>query len=298
MYWKRKYRIRFPDLGLELNNLDDEKDALTINFEINKDITQESNKSKVTIYNLSQETISKIEKADTKVEIYLGYRDEGGAIHAFSGSVIESVTKDDGKDVTTELTLSDGQVALRDTVVSLNFAEGTSARTIVQTLANEMGLPIIFGEGVNFQSYPDGYSCVGKAADAMTEVCKANGLTWSIQNEIITIILNGGVTQNKGLVFSASSGLIGSPERIVKSRPKEDKTPPKRKRKQQAKKEKPEKKAGWKIKVLLSPSLNAGDAVKLESRLKSGWFRVESIRHSGSSTSGDWTSEIELVEGL
>ena len=298
MFWKRKYRIKFPELGLEFDNLDDEKDAVTISFEINKDVTQESNKSKITILNLSRETITKIEKADTKVEIYLGYKENGGALHAFSGSVIESVSKDDGKDVTTELTLSDGQVALRDTVVSLNFVEGTSARTIVQTLANEMSLPIIFGEGVNFQSYPDGYSFVGKAKDAMTEVCKANSLTWSIQNEIITIILNGGVTASRALVFSADSGLIGSPERIIKSRPKEDKNPPKRKRKQQAKKEKPEKKAGWKIKVLLSPSLNAGDAVKLESRLKSGWFRVESIKHSGNSVSGDWTSEIELVEGL
>ena len=297
-YWKRKYKIKFPDLGLEYSNENDEKDALHISFDIDKDVTQESNKSKLTIINLSEENIRKIEKADTKVEIYAGYKENGGAVHMFSGTVIQCSSKDDGKDVTTELELSDGQVALRDTVISLTFAQGTSAATIVQTLANEMGLPLFLGEGVEFQSYPNGYSYVGHAADAMTEVCKANQLTWSIQNEIITIILHGGIAANRGIVFSPSSGLIGSPERIIQSRPKEDKTTPKRKRKQSAKKEKPDKKAGWKINVLLSPTVNAGDAVKVESRMINGWFRVESVKHKGDSVSGDWSTELELVEGL
>lgn len=296
--WKRIYKIKFPDLGIEYTNEDDLKDALNISFEVNKDVTQESNKTKLTILNLSEESIKKIEKADTKVEIYAGYKENGGAVHIFSGSVVECVSKDNGTDVTTELTLSDGQIALRDTIVSENFIEGTSASTIVQTLANEMGLPLFLGEGVEFQSYPEGYSFVGHAKDALTEVCRANQLTWSIQNGIITIILDGGITTSRGIVFSPSSGLIGSPERIIKSRPKEDKTTPKRKRKQQSKKEKPDKKAGWKIKVLLSPTVNAGDAVKVESREISGWFRVESINHKGDSSSGEWISELELVEGI
>ena len=64
----------------------------------------------------------------------------------------------------------------------MNFSQGTSAGTIVQSLASEMELPLFLGEGVEFQSYPDGYSFVGYAKDALTEICKANQLTWSIQN--------------------------------------------------------------------------------------------------------------------
>ena len=298
LYWKRQYRIRFPDLGISFDNIDEEKNALTISFDIDKDVTQESNKAKLKIMNLADEDIRKIEKADTKVEIYAGYKDNGGTVHMFSGTVISAKTKDDGKDVTTELTLSDGQVALRDTVVSLSFAPGTSAKTIIETLANEMGLPVVYGKDVDFLGYADGYSCVGAAKSAMTEVCRANRLTWSIQNGIITIILDGGITENRGFVFSPSSGLIGSPERIVKSRPKEDKTTEKRKRKQKTKKEKPDKKAGWKINVLLSPTVNAGDAVKVESRLISGWFRVETVKHTGNLIGGEWATELELIEGL
>ena len=295
-YWKRQYKIRFPDLDLEYNNFDDEKDSLHISFEVVKDVSDKSNKTKLKIINLSEESIRKIEKADTKVEIYAGYKELGGAMHIFSGTVISCKSKDTLKDVETELELSDGQVALRDTVVSMNFAPGTDARNIVSRLAGEMGLPVTFGKDVTFESYPDGYSCVGAARDALTEVCNANGLTWSIQNGIISVILSGGTSVDSGIVFSASSGLIGSPERIIESRAKEDKETPKRKRTQKSKKEKPDKKAGWKIRALLTPSLNAGDAVKVESRLISGWFRVESIKHSGDSVSGDWTSEIELIE--
>ena len=297
-YWKRQYRIRFPDLDLEYNNFDDEKEALHISFEVDKDVSEESNKSKLTILNLSDESIRKIEKADTKVEIYAGYKELGGAMHVFSGTVVKCEAKDDGTDVTVEMELSDGQTALRDTVVSMNFKPGTSGKNIVQSLSNEMGLPIVFGENVTFESYPDGYSCVGLARNAMTEVCKANGLSWSVQNGIVSIILNGGTTVSRGIVFSPSSGLIGSPERIIKARPKENKNTPKRKRKQKAKKEKPEKNAGWRIRVLLTPTVNAGDAVKVESRMITGWFRCETIKHTGDSLNGEWITEIELVEGI
>ena len=297
-YWKRRFKIKFPDLNLVYTNEDAEKDAVTMYFDVNKDVTQETNKSKLTIINLANETIRRIEKADTKVEIYAGYEEALGAAHLFSGTVIEAVSKDNGKEVELELTLSDGQVAIRDTECSLSFPPGTNGETVVKVLSAEMGLPIVYGEGAHFQSYPDGYSCIGKAKNAMTEVCEGNRLTWSIQNGVIVIILDGGITQNRGIVFSPSTGLIGSPERIVQSRPKEDKSTSKRKRVQKAKKEKPEKKAGWKVKVLLSPSVNAGDAVKIESRMISGWFRVESVKHSGSSVDGDWITELELVEGL
>ncbi len=71
-YWKRRFKIKFPDLNLVYTNEDAEKDAVTMSFDVNKDVTQETNKSKLTIINLANETIRRIEKADTKVEIYAG----------------------------------------------------------------------------------------------------------------------------------------------------------------------------------------------------------------------------------
>ena len=297
--WKRQYRLHFPDLGFSFDNLDEEQAGLKVSFKIDKDLTQESNKPELKIWNLTDATREKIEKADTKLEIYAGYRDAGGPVKIYTGTVLQSETKDEGKDVVTELKLGDGADSLRDSVVSLSFPPDTSGRKIADTIAGEMGLTISYAQDVAMETFKNGYSFVGSARSAMTEVLYAFGCDWSIQNGIIQVIMAGGTFTDRGIVFAADSGLIGSPTRINKAKPNEDKENSKGKRRRQSKQTKPEKKAGWEINTLLAPSVNPGDAVKVESRMIKGWFRVESISHVGDSYGGgQWQSKIQLIEGL
>lgn len=290
MQWNRQYKIKFPEINREYAN------TLKIAFEVNKDSTKETNKSTLTIWNLSDESRNQIEVADRKVEIWAGYKDNSGPVRMFVGSVIEVETSDDGKDVTTKLTLSDGQIAIRDSVISVSFAPGIGGATVVKYIADGMGLPVEYGEDVQLASYENGYSFAGKGGDALTAICNANGCEWSIQNEIIQIVLKGRAKTKRGLVFAADSGLIGSPERLIKAPKKEAKKTTKRK--QKVAKGKVESQAGWKIKTLLAPTLLPGDAVKVESRRITGWFKVESVKHAGDTHEGDWTSEIKLIERL
>ncbi len=288
-FWKQTYRINFPKLNKSFEN------NLKINFSIEKDTTKESNKSKLEIYNLSESSRKAIEVADNEVEIYAGYED--GAVLCFRGTVTYGYTKDSGTECITSLDLADGTVALRDSYCSLSYAPGTSAKTIIQRCATEMGVPVVYGDDVGeLENYKNGFSFIGQAPECLTEVCNALGLSWSIQNNILNIILAGGTATNRGLVFSAQSGLIGLPERIVQAEYKSNKTTPKRKAKQKAKKEEPRKKAGWRIETLLVPSVNPGDMVKVESRIITGWFRVEKVRHSGEYNGQRWNSEMDLIE--
>lgn len=288
-FWKQAYRINFPKLNKSFEN------NLKINFQIEKDTTKESNKSKLEIYNLSESSRKAIEVADNEVEIYAGYED--GAVLCFRGTVTYGYTKDSGTECITSLDLADGTVALRDSYCSLSYAPGTSAKTIIQRCATEMGVPVVYGDDVGeLENYKNGFSFYGQAPECLTEVCNALGLSWSIQNNILNIILAGGTATNRGLVFSAQSGLVGLPERIVQAEYKSNKTTPKRKAKQKAKKEEPRKKAGWRIETLLVPSVNPGDMVKVESRIITGWFRVEKVRHSGEYNGQRWSSEMDLIE--
>lgn len=297
--WKRQYRLHFPDLGFSFDNIDDETEGLKISFKIDKDVSQESNKTELKIWNLKEETRQKIEKADTKLELYAGYKDNGGPVKIYTGSVLVSETKDEGKDVVTELKLGDGADSLRDTVVSISFPPGTDGRKITNTLAGEMGLTISYAQDVVTEAFRNGFSYAGHAKDAMTDVLNAFGCDWSIQNGIIQVIMAGGTFADRGIVFSPSTGLIGSPKRINQAKPSEDKESSKGKSRRQSKKTRPEKKAGWEITTLLAPSVGPGDAVKVESRVTSGWFRVESISHAGDSYGGgQWESKIQLIEGL
>lgn len=299
LLWKRQYRVLFPDLGFSFDNLDETTEGLKISFQVDKDLTQKTNKTVLKIWNLSDDTRAKIEKPDTLLEIYAGYKDNGGPVKVFRGYVIQAVTKDEGKDVQTELRLGDGETAVRDSIVSLSFPPDTAGRKVTDTIAGEMGLTVSYGSNVTMETFKNGYSFTGYAADAMTEVCNAFGCDWSIQNGILQIIMAGGTFADRGIVFSPSSGLIGSPARVVKSKPSEDRETNEQKRRRQEQKEKPEKRAGWEITTLLTPSVNPGDSVKVESRMASGWFRVEKVTHAGDSYGGgDWNSKFELIEGL
>lgn len=290
-YWKQVYKINFPKLNITFEN------NLHIGFQIDKDTTKESNKAKLEIYNLSDATRKKIEVPDTEVEIYAGYEKAGGAILAFKGSVTYGFTRDAGTDCITTLDLADGTVAMRDSYCSLSYAPGTSAKTIVQRCANEMGVPVVYGDDVGeLESYKNGFSYYGQADGALTEICNALGLSWSIQNNILNVILAGGTSTNRGLVFSPQSGLVGVPERIVQAEYKSNKSNPKKTAKKKAKKEKPRKKAGWKIQTLLVPSVNPADMVKVESKWIAGWFRVEKVSHRGDYNGTNWQSSMELIE--
>jgi len=297
----RQYRVVFPDLNFEFTNISNEdpmrtQDALHIAFKIEKDLTKETNKCTLTLWNVSDETYGKITEADTKVEIYAGYAYTGRVMRVFVGTVTDFEMKSNDNDLEIELKLSDGQIAVRDTMVSLSFPEGTYGTEIIQSIANQMGLPVIYGADVSLGAYWAGYSFVGAGAEALTEICGAFGVDWSIQNEIIQIVLNGGYAEQNGFVFSADSGLIGSPEKLVRASPKADKETAKKKKRKMTKKAKLHKYSGWKIKTLMTPSINPADYVKIESRLVNGWFKVEKAAHHGDSEGGDWFSEFELLD--
>jgi len=271
---------------------------LRMSFDIDKDLTQQTNKCNVKIYNLAPETRKKVERPDSVCILEVGYSEDVGLRRIFLGAITQAWTGTQGADAVTELEMSDGQVAIRDSVVSVGYSAGTNGSKVVQDIAAQMGLILHIAADVAFADYPNGYSYAGYAKTALDKVCDAAGATWSIQNNELQIIMGGGTTGIRALVFSADSGLIGSPERIVKGvkRADSDGEESKKKKRKVKKKDKKEKKAGWKIKSLLAPTLNPGDAVRVESITVTGWFRVETLKHGGDTHGNEWYSEQELIE--
>ena len=271
---------------------------LRISFDIDKDLTQQTNKCNVKIYNLAPETRKKIERPDSVCILEVGYAEGAGLRRIFVGAITQAWTGDVGADAVTELEMSDGQVAIRDSVISLGYSAGTNGSKVVHDIAAQMGLILHIADDVAFEDYPNGFSYAGYAKTALDKVCSASGATWSIQNNELQVIMGGGTTGIRALVFSASSGLIGSPERIVRGvkRADSDKEETKKKKRKVKKKDKQEKKAGWKIKTLLAPTVNPGDATRVESRTVTGWFRVETLKHSGDTHGNEWYTEHELIE--
>lgn len=311
MQFKRIYKLVLGSPGVDgvvLSNVNDDgtynPNAIKVTFDIDKDTTKKTNKSKITIYNLSDDTLDKLEKSDLVVELWAGYHLEQGLKRIFLGYAIEINTKmeNDGKDVVIEIQACDGQVALRDSIISVGYPIGTSTKTIINGIASNMGLSLFTSDDIEYLDYPNGFSFVGKTKDALDVVCNTLGASWSVQNDVLQLIMSDGTTGARGLVFSADSGLIGFPERVVRSayataKKAETKvTSTRKKRKTKKKVERKQKKFGWKIKTLLAPTANPGDAIRVESQVVTGWFKVESLKHSGDIRGNDWITEFELIE--
>jgi hypothetical protein len=127
-------------------------------------------------------------------------------------------------------------------------------------------------------------------------VVQGTGLEWSIQNQTLQVIAKRGTTKRQAIVLAADSGLIGYPERMregarEKARVKDERTGKRANLVSAA-----QQRDGWRVKSLLLPQINPGDLVKLESRSTEGFYRAESVKHTGDSEGGDWQTELELVD--
>ena len=95
----------------------------------------------VTVYNLSQDTISKFKVGDI-VELEAGYRDDHGII--FTGKIQEPIeTEREGSDIATHFHLADASEYQLQRVISvLNIAKGTPIIDAIKTILTELEIPI------------------------------------------------------------------------------------------------------------------------------------------------------------
>lgn len=260
-----------------------------IDFTIKKDTKKEPNIHTIKIWNLKPETIKEIEKPDQFCVLYAGYLNEDDAILLAAGNIEEVFIVRDNKDVIVNMEIKDGWVAVRDTAVSLGYGQGASAKTIIKDIAKQMGLPLMMNADLPDRTWQHGFSFYGAAHQALHKVVRGTGLEWSIQNNTLQIIKEGGTTSRKAVVFNAQSGMLGSPERVRISS-KEKKAKKKKKGERQPRN-------GWRVNALLTPQVNPGDRIKIEAKDVEGFFRVNSVTHSGSFQDGKWESGFEVIDG-
>lgn len=280
---------------------------LRISFSIEKTLNETLNTSTIKIYNLSPSSRKLVETPNNACILKAGYKQDKGAVTIFVGIVRRSLTTREGPDWVTNLELDDGLIAYRDSKTSLSFAAGTSARDVLIQVANKFGLPTNTIPESDKQ-YPQGFSFVGRVRDAMNKVCNYLGFEWSIQNQEIQIIKKGGFKERTAIVISQDSGMVGSPELEAKTMSdklaakqglttnskgvvtkRSDKltvsdNPPKDRLEVQ----------GYKVNMLMQPTMLPGDVVKLEAEGINDFFRVVKTSHDGDNFGNEWQTQATL----
>lgn len=280
----RQYRLIVGDYesgeALEITDLQ-------VTFDISKssDNKKKTNSAAIEIYNLSDEHIKLLDTDYPAAVFEAGYLDTGGAQRLFSGQVTHVTTRKSGTDRITQVTLGTGYVELNHQVLSEFVPEGQSPKDAANRIVKAIGADRGVFNGTNLNNpLLYGYPLSGTPKEMLNELCEKYACNWQLDDGVVYIHDNDRGNSEKfqeAYVLSKYTGLIETPYRVSGDR-------------QRSKKDKV-KKPGVQMKILLNPDIRAGDIIRLEDTLITGWFKVESLRHTGGWRSPSWYTEIRAT---
>jgi len=270
--------VESPGLGFEVS-------GLRVSFDVHKTADKTPNKCKLEIYNLSEATRNKIRK-NQKVILKVGYSDGAKPKIIFIGNISIYNHAKKHPEIITTIDADDGLKGQSESRVTLSHGPGAKASTILKQIVktfpfsdelNKINLPDV--------EYPEGFAFSGPSRFALEKVLKKMGMEWSVQNDLLKIIYEGGTDSSKAVVLKAETGLIGSPERLTSDT---------RKAKGKDKTVKP----GWRFEALINPEINPNGRVSVTSEQipENTIFKVVSVQHSGDTHGDNWNSTIEVIE--
>lgn len=258
---------------------------LHISFSLEKAEVQSPNTAKISLWNLSPAHLATLNMKDCVVTLKAGY---GSSIPlVFAGTVTNVETEADGADTRTDLEVLDGRRELRDTYVTLSYLSTTGSKDIIEAVAGQMGLPVVFSEQASFIDVPD-YSFVGPGKDTLDRICATNKLVWSIQNGVIQVRGPNEPINMRAFLLSPKTGLVDVPRKLTKGEKNSGNAV--------ANSEQNKTQMGWEVTYLMNAAIGVNDYVKLESKKASGVFRVSKIKIEGDNFGERWTCTAELLE--
>lgn len=244
--------FRTPDLYME--------------FTVPFDDDLEMNESEIRIWNLSRDTINRLQ-TNAQVSVTAGYRGDTGVILA--GRLSYTETRREGAEGVTYLHVLDGPDLTEQKAVQKAYKKGATADTIMKDLLKQLKLPVAKYKLPNNPTYDEGMSVDGPILDTLGQLAEdAGAYVFINKGRIFVGALNTG--QDARFTLSADTGLIGQPEAFQE-----------------------EGRNGWKVKCLLQHRITTASIIRLESRVVQGTFRVRKGTHT--SSGDDFVTEMEVV---
>lgn len=216
---------------------------LHMDFEIKRSVTYAENTATFKVYNASEQTRRQIQAPGMRVRFGAGYRDQGGPVGIFWGSILPEVRSyRQGNDWITEipcissLTESTGSEdiatwaeknpkasmeakqqkitsALNRIPVSLGYGRDVRIRQVLRELSTISGLALYGDEGMPTDLvFPNGWVYVGGirgAFQTMDSMLRARGWTLVIDNTTLLVLpLNGGNLTTTAAYLTYATGLL------------------------------------------------------------------------------------------
>lgn len=258
---------------------------LQVTFDISKstDNKKKTNSAAIEVTNLSEDHIKLLDTDYPAAIFNAGYLNTGGPKRLFSGQVTHVSTRKSGTDRVTQLQLGAGYTELNHQILSEFVPEGQTPKDAANKLIKAIGADRGVFNGTNLNNpLIYGYPLSGTPKEMLDELAEKYSSNWQLDDGVVYFHDNDrGNTENfnQAYVISKYTGLIESAYRVSGDR-------------QRSTKDKV-KKPGIQMKILLNPDIRAGDIIRLEDTLITGWFKVDDIRHTGGWRSSGWYTDIK-----
>lgn len=258
---------------------------LQVTFDISKTTNNKNrtNSASIEVYNLSEESL-KILDTDYPAAVFsAGYLDTGGVKRLFSGQVTNVSTRKSGTDIVTQIQMGTGYTELNHETLSELVPPGNDVKATIETLRKAIGADRGVYNGTNLNNeIINGYPLSGTPKEMLDELAEKYQLDWQLDDGVLYVHDNDRAATEQfqlAYVISPFTGWIERPYRVSgdRRRSKKDKV----------------KKPGVQMKILLNPDIKAGDIIRLDEGLLKGWYKVDSLRHSGAWRGDNWYTEIK-----
>lgn len=245
---------------------------LDIEFTVPFDDDMEANEAEVTIYNLSNTTISRLKK-NASISIEAGFKGDTGVI--FKGYVSKRTTSYEGVDRKTTLKCLDR--VKKKNLKEITYKKGTKASKILKDLLKKTNTPIAVFKIRRDHTYKDEQKVDGDLFENIKTYADVCGISVYVsKGKIYARYLKVG--DNLNFTVQESTGMINTPTEYEEEITAED-------FKETVK--------GYEIECLLQHRFAAGGIIKLKSKnAKDGKYRIRSGEHTFNE--GEATSKIKV----
>lgn len=264
--------------------------ALRIVFQTHKGDAETPNSAEISVYNLSQETASRIRNEFTQVLLCAGYQGNTGLI--FRGNIRQVRTwRENGVDTVCEITAADGDRAYNFATVNATLAAGSRPADRVRVCQGSFAAK---GAGAGHtpelggHALPRGKVMYGMARQYMRDEAHGADADWSIQDGKVQLVPRTGYLPGEAVVLTHETGLVDTPEQTNE---------------------------GINVRALLNPRLRVGGRVKLDNAsvkaaktpLKAGTgekparldddgiYRILKVEFRGDTRGNDWYADMVCV---
>ena len=266
-------------------------DDLQIKATIKKDNNKEPNKSQISVYNLSDDTVGYINKNirnNVAVALAVGYRDAGTLDVIFKGTVQWVSDTFNGVDRVTTLHCVDGGINLSLARSSRSYPKGTKVKDIINGLVTDLGATTGNVTVDSSQTISSACAMSGSTSFYLNHICNGIDHNFSIQDGSVFITPRSKMFSNRSAYISADSGLIGSPQPFHN-----DIKPTQSVTKSSTKAKKPT--DGVKFKCEVNGSILPEKTVWLKSKDYNSGFKVVSVTHNIDYEGNVFTTDVESV---